>query len=87
MHELFEEIEAYDPKWRQRYPTVRAAAQAAGCPELYTKWLLTPAGRTYADHIASLPDAYGAAQRDRDSRAIVELDELPTDESQEDEDE
>lgn len=38
MHELFEELGAFDPHWQTGYPTLREAAAAAGVSALYRDW-------------------------------------------------
>lgn len=55
-HELFEELDAFDPKWRDRYPTIGEAAGAAGVPGLYHEWRSTPEGRAYAARMAGVPN-------------------------------
>lgn len=72
MHPLFEELEAYNPKWRTAYATLRAAAQSAQCLGLYYAWLRTPAGEAYRTHVASVPDV--AALK---GQTVAELDPVP----------
>lgn len=47
--ELIEELEAFDPKYRDRYPTLRDAAKAAGILPEFTKWLASPDGKRYLE--------------------------------------
>jgi len=46
-HELFLELNAFDPRWQQRYKRIKDAADAAGCTGLYYLWLHTPEGQRY----------------------------------------
>lgn len=59
-HELFEELEAFDPKYREHYATVRAAAIAAGAHDLYLAWRKTPEGAACAAIYKDVPDYVGA---------------------------
>lgn len=38
MHELFEELQAFNPRWQQDYCTLQAAASAAGLQDMYSDW-------------------------------------------------
>jgi hypothetical protein len=61
-HELFEELDAFDPKWRDHYATVRGAAIAAACHDLYLKWRSTPEGQACAAIYRDVPDYLGATR-------------------------
>jgi hypothetical protein len=43
-HELFEELDAFRPKWQATYATLYAAARAAGVLNLYADYLKTKTG-------------------------------------------
>lgn len=69
-HELFEELEAFDPRYRDHYATVRGAAVAAGVYELYVAWRKTDEGKACAaitrdvpDYISAIKTAQEAAER------------------------
>jgi len=55
-HELFEELDAFNPHWQQAYRSVIAAAKAAGAQELLSDWLKTHQGETYLSHIHATRD-------------------------------
>jgi hypothetical protein len=59
-HELFEELEAFDPRYREHYATVRGAAIAAGVHDLYLAWRKTPEGAACASITQDVPDYAGA---------------------------
>jgi hypothetical protein len=57
MHELFEELDAFDERWRLKYATLYEAAQAAGVVHMYENWArATVAGRAYVTNYENLPD-------------------------------
>lgn len=62
--ELHEELGAFDPKWQEHYPSIAAAAHAAGVTELYSRWLRTPDGRVYAGTVKELPDHVGESRKE-----------------------
>jgi hypothetical protein len=87
MDELFEELDAFDTKWRDRYPTTKAAAMAAGVYGLYLAYCMR-----YPDVFTckpgSVPDVLGAtqclqAQQSSDSLPyrLETLGEVPDDDS------
>ena len=55
-HELFEELEAFDPKWQEKHKSLFEAAQAAGANDLLREYLETPQGESYLAHIAAVRD-------------------------------
>ena len=55
-HELFEELDAFDPQWQNRYPSVLSAAAAAKCKDLLNQWLDTPEGEVYLTNVAAVRD-------------------------------
>lgn len=62
--ELHEELDAFDPKWKERYPSIAAAAHAADVGELYGRWLSTPDGVKYTSAVAGVPDHVGDSRRE-----------------------
>lgn len=46
-HELFEQLDAFDPKWQEHYSTLRYAACAARVEDMFFDWLQTSDGRKY----------------------------------------
>lgn len=61
MHELFEELEAFDPKWRLKYATTLEAAKAAGVHSLWLDWCQSR--NTTECRPGQVPDVLGAIQR------------------------
>jgi len=55
-HELFEELDAFDPQWQKNYRSVISAAQAAGASAILKEWLRTHQGETYLSHIHATRD-------------------------------
>ena len=55
-HELFEELEAFDPKWQEHYRSLFEAATAAKVRDLLVQYLETPAGGAYLSHTAGVRD-------------------------------
>jgi hypothetical protein len=53
---VFEELDAFDPKWRDHYPTIRSAATAAQCDGLFVDWRNTEEGRAYAARMDGVPN-------------------------------
>jgi len=61
-HELFEELDAWNPKWQTVAPSIRSAAEQAGVMSLYLDWLSTPEGAQYLQRTAGTPDYLGAVK-------------------------
>jgi hypothetical protein len=59
-HELFEELDAFDPKWQEHYLSLRSAALAANCLELYDSWRKTPDGARVDRAVGGTPDYLSA---------------------------
>lgn len=82
IHELFEELNAFDPKWPDHYLTIGEAAQYAGLTDLYRDWAQTTEGREHIELFA-VPDILSAveeAQRDADiERELYNADEAYND--------
>jgi hypothetical protein len=55
-HELFDELDAFDPKWQINYKSVISAAKAARCEWALSDWLSTHQGETYLSHIHATRD-------------------------------
>jgi hypothetical protein len=53
MHELFEELDAFDERWRLKYSTLYDAAVAAGAEGLYGLYIASTAGQKHRDEIAA----------------------------------
>ena len=66
-HQLFEELEAFDPRYAQRYRTLRDAAIAADCLPLFLDYLRSAQGQAYATEVAAVPDALGAIEAAQES--------------------
>lgn len=62
--ELHEELDAFDPKWKERYPSISVAAREAGVLVLYWRWLNTPDGAKYTSATAGVPDRVGESRRE-----------------------
>lgn len=71
MHELFEELDAFDSRWRTKYATTYDAAVACNCVSLYSQYLNTLVGRTQAATY-DVPDYAGAAKRAAESNERFE---------------
>lgn len=67
--ELVEELDAFDPKWKDRYASIKAAATAAGLQDLYLRWAVTPEGKAYLDYFRDVSADY--AQRNELSRRQI----------------
>lgn len=55
-HELFEELDAFDPRWRINFSSVISAAKAAGAESLLDQYLQTPEGEGYLANVAAVRD-------------------------------
>jgi len=67
MHsELVDELDAFDPKWRNHYKTLHAAAVAADVEYLYAQFIRTGQGAKLVEAF-DVPDYAGAAERSRES--------------------
>lgn len=64
-HELFEELDAFNPKWQTIYSSLPIAAKAAGVSKMFQEWLLSPQGTHYQEIVRDVPDyeAYNEAER------------------------
>ncbi len=66
-HELFEELEAFDPKWQSHYANIAQAACAAGVMNIYRYWIKTREGEAYLRLSAGVPDYKGAIEKEQES--------------------
>lgn len=56
MHELYEELDAFDPRWRNRYATVYLAFLAAELPyEIWHSFKQSTDGRNYTHTMTGVP--------------------------------
>lgn len=55
-HDLFWDLEAFDPHWQLHYKTLRAAAVAAKVLTMMSDWLTTDEGRRYQELHTDVPD-------------------------------
>lgn len=65
--ELREELDAFDPKWKEHYPSIGAAALAAEATELFARWVKTDDGKKYLGTITGLPDHVGDSKREAEA--------------------
>lgn len=70
-HELFEELEAFDPNWQTRFDTLRQAAREAGVMDIYRAYMASMGGRR--DAIDNVPDTLNTI---RQLQGLVERDKL-----------
>jgi len=72
VHELFEELQAFDPHWNDRFNSLQEAVDfvAQETPyinEMHIDFLNTPEGRAYEDDIVSVFDYQGAIKAEQES--------------------
>jgi|DEB0MinimDraft_6_1074348.scaffolds.fasta_scaffold14213_3 hypothetical protein len=72
VHELFEELQAFDPHWNDRFNSLQEAVDfvAQETPyinEMHIDFLNTPEGRAYEDDIASVFDYQGAIKAEKEA--------------------
>lgn len=63
-HALFEELEAWNPKWREQTSRILDAARQAGpyAVDLYMEWIKTDEGQTYDRLMYGVPNYQAAIQ-------------------------
>jgi uncharacterized protein (UPF0147 family) len=66
-HELFEELEAWNPHWQQVARSIRDAAERAQVEALYEDWLRTAEGIAYLERISNVPDYARAIEAQREA--------------------
>jgi hypothetical protein len=78
-HDLFWELEAFDPRWQTRYSTIKQAAEAAGVMLEYHSWLSTAEGKTYRRAMRGVPDTLAliAEAQAAADRAPIKMNSLP----------
>lgn len=64
-HELFELLNAINPRWRIEFKTLRGAALACGVLAEYNDYLQTPQGIMYLQNIANAHDHVADNERRR----------------------
>jgi hypothetical protein len=64
MHDLFEELDAWNPRWRDYYRTIWQAAQACGVHTeiAYAAWIKTDDGRNYERLMYGVPNYQAAIE-------------------------
>lgn len=67
-HDVFWEVEAFDPKWQQNYDTLRDAAIAANCLPEYYDYLSTSEGKQRNIRLLNVPDTVLANRLERRMR-------------------
>ena len=72
VHELCEELQAFDPHWNDRFNSLQEAVDfvAQETPyinEMHIDFLNTPEGRAYEDDIVSVFDYQGAIKAEQES--------------------
>lgn len=71
-HELFEELEAFNPKWQSHYASTVDAAYAAGVLDLYYAWKNSPDGKRVTD-FTKAPDVLRTVRREAELAATPSL--------------
>jgi hypothetical protein len=66
-HELFDELEAFDPIWFKVFHNIKEAVDAASVEtpyisNIYRNFLLTPSGQKYSTEISNVPDVKRAVE-------------------------
>lgn len=70
-HDLFWELEAFNPRWQSIYKTVALAAKAAKALPMYSEWLGTPEGLRYQELHRDVPDTMAIDEAERATRAAM----------------
>lgn len=65
--ELHDELDAFDPRWKEHYPSIGRAAIAADVIGLYSRWVETDDGKKYIATIRQLPDHVGRSKREAEA--------------------
>ena len=68
-HELFEQLDAFDPQWQEHYHTLYLAAKAAGEEDLFRDFLTTPEGARYRLAYEGVPDTLKAVEKMQEQEA------------------
>lgn len=64
-HDLFLDLDAFDPKWQIHYKTIALAATAAKVMHMYSEWLGTVDGRRYQEILRDVPDTIAKNEAER----------------------
>ena len=64
-HDLFLELNAFDPHWQKHYPTLRAAAEAASCLPEYYNYMQTSEGMLHKLRFTDIPDTVAQNRAER----------------------
>lgn len=67
-HELFEELDAFDPKWQEHYETLREAASAAQVLPMYYLYMSTADGSLRHIRHSGIPNTVRANKLERNMR-------------------
>lgn len=79
-HDLFFELEAFNPRWQTRCRTVQAAAVAANVEKVFKQWLTTDEGQRYTALHSNVPDTLERVRQEQEAMASLPftLTSLPT---------
>lgn len=73
-HELWEELEAFDPKWQLHFETTEDAAIAAGVQEIWREYCRDfPRRQSMACSPRQVPDTAAAVRRQQEAAASTSL--------------
>ena len=64
-HDLFWELEAFDPHWQKHYDTLRSAAVAASCLPEYYAYMATSEGMQHKIRFTDVPDTVAQNRAER----------------------
>ncbi len=67
--ELLEELDAFDPGWREHFRSLEDASRRAGVHALYARWALTENGKAYTAYFRDVCVDY--AQRNELTRRQI----------------
>lgn len=67
-HELFDELDAVNPRWQSQYSTLPEAARAYGLHDLLQEYLTSPTGQEYSRRMAGVIDWEAVSRRNRAQR-------------------
>lgn len=72
-HELFEELDAFNPKWQVKYKSLGEAALAANAIGLYNDFVRTAEGQAYLARMHGVRDAQAEADKVRNAQDSASL--------------
>ncbi len=67
IHELFDELDAWNPRWREQCRSIYEAARASGAGELYRLWAQTEDGRNYERLMFGVPNYQSAIEAQQEA--------------------